>query len=221
MKMKPPEIEYEEKKYIFSPMALIIFWIGTPLLALLIYFSHDWLWLQEIVAKQTVWLINLLTGMGADVRFIPNDPYPWKYLIPGKSYIGMTTFCTGLQAIAIYAALILLIPHSKDSDTSKDVWKRKLISLLVSSLIFYIVNIIRMVIQLDLYYLGYAWNDIHYSISAASSFIAVIIILLLHKWIPEFIISIIYAGVLIKRKFIGETETALNNISKSENNERI
>ena len=54
-----------------------------------------------------------------------------------------------------------------------------------------------MLIQIRLYYLGYAWEDIHYSISAAVSFIAAIIILLLHKWIPEFIISIIYIGNLI------------------------
>jgi len=57
-----------------------------------------------------------------------------------------------------------------------------------------------MIIQIYLYYIGYAWEDIHYSISAASSFIAAIIILLLHKWIPEFIISIIYLGALVDKK---------------------
>ncbi|GAG00255.1 unnamed protein product, partial [marine sediment metagenome] len=44
------------------------------------------------------------------------------------------------------------------------------------------------------------WDDIHVSISAASSFIAAIIVLLLHKWIPEFIISIIYTGTLISQQ---------------------
>ena len=76
-----------------------------------------------------------------------------------------------------------------------------------------------MLIQLYLYYIGYAWEDIHYSISAASSFIAAIIILLLHKWIPEFILSIIYTGTLVsepikkKRKenikiMVNESKTA-------------
>ncbi|MEJ2280101.1 MAG: hypothetical protein P8Y70_20480, partial [Candidatus Lokiarchaeota archaeon] len=69
------------------------------------------------------------------------------------------------------------------------------------ALIFYVVNIIRMIIQLWLYYIGYAWNDIHYSISAASSFIAAIIVLLMHRWNPEFILSFIYTGALFKRKF--------------------
>ena len=54
-----------------------------------------------------------------------------------------------------------------------------------------------MLIQIDLYYIGYNWNDIHVSISAASSFIAAIIVLLMHKWIPEFILSIIYTGTLV------------------------
>jgi exosortase/archaeosortase family protein len=219
--MKPPQIEYEGKKYIFSIRSILIFAIGTPLISFLIYFSHDWVWLHEIVSKQTVWLMNLITGMGASVEYRPfhgNMPSPWFILIPGKADIGFTTFCTGIQAIAIFTGIILTIPHSKDPETSKDIWKRKLIALVVSSAIFYVVNIIRMVIQLDLYYIGYAWEDIHYSISAASSFIAAIIILLLHKWIPEFVISIIYVGVLIKRKIkkpeekelIEETEESSN-----------
>ncbi len=67
-----------------------------------------------------------------------------------------------------------------------------------------------MLIQLYLYYLGYAWEDIHYSISAASSFIAAIIILLLHKWMPEFILSIIYMGTLITEPMkVKRKETAL------------
>jgi hypothetical protein len=53
-----------------------------------------------------------------------------------------------------------------------------------------------MLIQIELYNIGYAWEDIHFSISAASSFIAAIIVLLMHRWIPEFIISIIYVGTL-------------------------
>ncbi|MCK4239956.1 MAG: hypothetical protein KAX33_12580, partial [Candidatus Lokiarchaeota archaeon] len=62
-----------------------------------------------------------------------------------------------------------------------------------------------------------AWDDIHYSISAASSFIAAIIILLLHKWIPEFIISIIYAGILIKRKIKGSKEIESSTLSNEQN----
>ena len=75
-----------------------------------------------------------------------------------------------------------------------------------------------MLIQLQLYYIGYQWEDIHYSISAASSFIAAIIILLLHKWIPEFIISIIYTGTLvsepIKTKRKEQIVNSMNELQK-------
>jgi len=73
-----------------------------------------------------------------------------------------------------------------------------------------------MIIQINLYYIGYEWADIHFSISAASSFIAAIIVLLMHKWIPEFVVSIIYCGTLIsepiKRK---RKEILLNEMQNS------
>ena len=111
------------------------------------------------------------------------------------------TFCTGIQAICIFAGLIICTPHSRHKNTNRDIIWRKVKALIVSSVIFYVVNIIRMLIQIELYYLGYPWDSIHVSISAASSFIAAIIILLLHKWIPEFIISIIYIGTYISKGF--------------------
>jgi exosortase/archaeosortase family protein len=100
----------------------------------------------------------------------------------------------------VFAGIIICIPHSQDPKTNEDIIWRKTKALLISSVIFYVVNVIRMLIQIYLYYIGYAWEDIHYSISAASSFIAAIIILLLHKWIPEFIISIIYTGNLVGKR---------------------
>ena len=123
--------------------------------------------------------------------------YHWSFKVANRGSIYFETFCTGIQAICVFAGIIICIPHSLDQNTKKDIIWRKTKALIVSSLIFYVVNIIRMLIQIYLYYLGYAWEDIHYSISAAVSFVAAIIILLLHKWIPEFIISIIYIGNLI------------------------
>ncbi len=209
VKKKKPIIEFEGKSYLFSINSLIIFAIGAPLLSLLIYLFFDWeinYWLHEIVAKQTTFLMNLLFNMGMETVYNPIGKNHWYFEIPGRQNIGFETFCTGIQAIAIFVGIIICIPHSKDAKTNEDIWWRKIKALIISSIIFYIVNIFRMVIQLYLYYIGYAWDDIHYSISAASSFIAAIIIILLHKWIPEFIISIIYSGILIKRKIRRPTE---------------
>ena len=46
-----------------------------------------------------------------------------------------------------------------------------------------------------------------------SSFIAAIIILLLHKWIPEFIISIIYTGNLVGKKIRDIERTNIDDTS--------
>lgn len=199
-----PVIEFEGKKFVFSIKSLIALGVGAPLLALAIYYFFDWeamYWLHEIVVKQTVFFLNLFFNMGANSNYTPGFIHEWSFLIPGKNSIFFETFCTGIQAICVFAGIILFIPHSKAKETSRDIIWRKTKSLVVSSLIFYIVNIVRMLIQIELYYIGYPWDSIHVSISAASSFIAAIIILLLHKWIPEFIISIIYTGTLIKKRF--------------------
>ena len=197
-----PVIEFEGKKFIFSNVSLIAFAIGAPISAYLIYLFFDNeanYWLHELVMKQTVFFLNLFFNMGATANYAPVGKYFWSFGVPGRSSIFFETFCTGIQAICVFAGIIIFIPHSKDKETSKDIIWRKAKSLIISSVIFYVVNIIRMLIQIDLYYIGYPWESIHVSISAASSFIAAIIILLLHKIIPEFIISIIYVGTLFNK----------------------
>jgi len=206
-----PVIEFENKKYVFSYNSLIILVVGTPLLALGIYFFFDieaQFWLHEIVVKQTIYFLNLLFNMNVSPIYTPFLEHHWSFKFVDGNYLGddlinisFETFCTGIQAICVFAAIIICTPHSQDKITNRDIIWRKAKALIVSSVIFYVVNIIRMLIQIELYYLGYPWDSIHVSISAASSFIAAIIIILLHKWIPEFIISIIYIGTLISKKF--------------------
>lgn len=199
-----PIIEYEDNKYVFSIESLFILAIGAPLSAYIIYAFFDLkinYWLHEIVVKQTIYFLNLFFDMGVQAQYNPVGKYHWSFVNIGeRSPINFETFCTGVQAICVFAGVIIFTPHSQDKNTNKDILWRKTKSLVISSLIFYVVNIVRMLIQIDLYYIGYAWADIHYSISAASSFIAAIIVLLMHKWIPEFIISLIYAYTLMKKK---------------------
>jgi exosortase/archaeosortase family protein len=188
----------------------------APLLSILIYKFTEvmWVYTHRPIVKQTVWVINLI---------IRNDTFEWGfhsnydidgyyYLVPGQGSIGFTTMCTGVQSIAIFSGIILMIPHSFNNNVNKNIWGRKLLSLAVSSAIFYLVNIARMVLQLILYYRGWDWDDIHVSISAASSFIAALIILLMHRWIPEFIISIIWTLGELKAMFgIGKKPVPVKN----------
>jgi exosortase/archaeosortase family protein len=200
-KIKKPVIEYDRRKYIYSIRSLIIFAIGAPVLSYFTYLFFDLkinFWLHEIVVKQTTYFLNLFFNMGVTAEYNPVGKYHWYFDFHSSlGNISFETFCTGVQAIAIFVGIIIFTPHSQDRDTKRDIIWRKTKALIISSLIFYVVNIIRMIIQLGLYYNGYAWNDIHFSISAASSFIAAIIVLLMHKWMPEFIISIIYVGTLV------------------------
>jgi exosortase/archaeosortase family protein len=199
-------LEYDDKKYEFDWVKIAVFFIGTPLLALAIWFSHDWIWLHKISADFTVWLLNLFTN-GESYLYFNNNPYyaetPWTIQIITATGVNLgpivfETLCTGVHAIAIFTAAILFTPHSLDYETSKDIWKRKTIAILVTGVVFYLVNIFRMILQLGLYRNGSIWDDIHYPISSASSFIAVACVLLMHKWVPEFIMSLIWIGDELK-----------------------
>jgi len=153
--IKKPILKYNNKKYIFSIRSLVIFAIGAPLSAYLIYLFFDLqinYWLHEIVVKQTVYLLNLFFNMDTIAEFAPSGKYDWRFAIPGRGPIYFETFCTGIQAICIFAGVIIFTPHSQDRDTKEDIIWRKTKSLIISSVIFYVVNIIRMLIQIDLYY---------------------------------------------------------------------
>ena len=60
-KIKKPIIEFNERKYVFSIRSLVLFAIGAPLSAYLIYLFFDMqinYWLHEIVVKQTVYFLK-------------------------------------------------------------------------------------------------------------------------------------------------------------------
>ncbi|MFW9987706.1 MAG: archaeosortase H [Candidatus Odinarchaeota archaeon] len=219
-KIKKPTIEFDNRKYIFSIRSIFFLAIGAPLSAWFILLFFDFrfnYWLHEIVVKQTVYFLNLFFNMDAEAQFAPSENSDWSFLIPGRSPIYFETFCTGVQAICIFAGIIIFTPHSQDPTAREDIIWRKTKAFIVSSVIFYIVNIIRMLIQIDLYYIGYEWNDIHFSISAASSFIAVIIVILMHRWIPEFIISIIYTGTLVSEPLKQKRKKKVKEMVESSN----
>ncbi len=224
LKFKKPVIEFNERRFMFSIRSLILLAIGAPISAYLIYLFFDWevsYWLHEIVVKQTVYFLNLFFNMGVNAIYNPVGKYHWAFDFnnPELANISFETFCTGIQAICIFVGVIIFTPHSQDPETKRDIIWRKTKSLIISSIIFYVVNIIRMLIQIELYNIGYEWVDIHFSISAASSFIAAIIVLLMHRWIPEFIISIIYIGTLVsepikqkRKKTVKETVNESNKV---------
>ncbi|OLS12314.1 MAG: hypothetical protein RBG13Loki_4071 [Promethearchaeota archaeon CR_4] len=216
------EITYEGKKYRFSTWSLVLFPIGTIIGYFAIYYITEafGVWIHWFVAEQTAWLLRLF-GVGVNVVPVSTFPIPsplyegrlvwWQFevlikppgITPYLSTISFTHDCSGFQAIAMFLALILFIPHSQDMNANRGIWRRKTLSIVVSTLLFHVVNVLRMVIQLSLYAGGANWDDIHYSISAASSIIAVLIIVLMNRWVPEFILSIMVIGKRIGTFFKG------------------
>ena len=198
------KIEFENKIYDFKWIQILILFVGAPALALGMWYSHDWIWLHKISAEFTVWLLNLFTNGENYVTFNASS-FPTPYIIHIVTSTGselmpihFESLCTGVHAIAIFWGVILFIPHSLDIETSRTIWIRKGLAALVTAIVFYFVNIFRMILQLALYRNGANWDDVHYPISAASSFIAVACVLLMHKFTPEFIMSLIWIGDEVK-----------------------
>jgi exosortase/archaeosortase family protein len=174
------ELIFKDKTYRFNWNQILVFVVGTVVIFSLVWYGTQflWQWTHRLVISQTCDLINWITHIGWTDLIIGyrqlSDSF--EFVIPGRGDIGFENACTGVQAIAIFAGVIISTPHSLDKRANKYIWPRKIVALVISSAIFYVVNIIRMVIQLNLYYGGADWNDIHVSISAASSFVAAIII---------------------------------------------
>jgi exosortase/archaeosortase family protein len=221
-------VEFEGRAYDFKWESFAILGIVGPLLSLAIYYSNDYVWLHEITAKITVWSLNLLTGLDNQVVWAASSTdigYPkysnfepgWFIIIEGKETgpIRFTTFCTGIQAIAIFIGVTITIPQSTIAETNVDIWPRKIKAMIACSFLFYVVNVMRMWLQLYLYYQGFDWEDVHYPISAASSFIAIAAILLLNKYVPEFIMGFIWVGDEV-RAFIRKSRERFEGELKQE-----
>lgn len=230
-------LEFENKKYTFTWSKIIIFFVGAPIFAFVMYYSHQWIWLHEITSKLTIFFLNLIYPGDFGSLYQPENRITYAEFLkvmftPDKikavwaisvkmsdgtqrGDIGFETLCTGVHAIAIFMAAILFTPHPIEKETTQGIWKRKIYGILVTSFVFYLVNILRMIIQLSLYHNGAVWNDVHYPISAASSFIAVACVLLMHKFVPEFIMSLIWIGDEIREKFGKPTEKQEENLDEN------
>lgn len=213
------QLEFEGKKYTFNWSRIALLFVGAPIFALVMYYSHHWYWLHGITSKFTIWCLNVLSGGGYQSLHVPNNEFPWQIVIytaenTYRGTIRFETLCTGIHAIAIFSGVILFTPHPFEKETNQDLWKRKAWAIFTTSVIFYFVNVIRMIIQLSLYRNGASWKDVHYPISAASSFIAVACVLVMHKFVPEFIMSLIWIGDEIREKL--RARSLVNNADKKE-----
>ncbi|RLF32457.1 MAG: archaeosortase A [Thermoplasmata archaeon] len=165
-------------------------WIaGASAIAGLIYFGIELtplsLWLREIVASQSGWLLNVFTG-GVQVNGV--------YIKYKLASIMIIFACTAVQSFVIFIGMILSLQHVDK--------KRKIYGLLVTVLPVYFLNLVRNagVVYLVGIYGSDFFGMAHNIIGKSGSLIALIILLfILIKIVPEVFDEIMCLTDLYKR----------------------
>ncbi|MFW9947932.1 MAG: hypothetical protein ACFFDX_14000 [Candidatus Odinarchaeota archaeon] len=200
-------LNFDGKTYKFSITQIIILLLGTPLIALLLYFFLQLkinYWIYEFTSIQISFILNSLLGMNSQVIidpehnifpsiFIPDHPFNQNYAI--------TTNCIAAHVFSIIISLVLLIPSSQTSLSKKDFILRKVKTLFITVLGIYLMNIFRIAFLLFFNYKGVPFEFIHESLFFLSAILGSwLTVILLKKWLPEVFISIYYLYRLISKK---------------------
>ena len=202
---KKPNLYLEGKSYLFSFSSIIILIIGAPLLSyfILSFFSMEInFWLQELMAKQTVFLLKSFLNIDSRIQYQSEVIYPWVIYIPRtKNTFRISLECTGIHVFSIFIGIIVCTPASKDQITREDFLWRKMKAFIISLLIFYSFNLLRIILLIYLDYIGIPWSFFHSLINDLSGVVAAIIFsIILYTWIPEFFLSIYYIYPVIRAK---------------------
>jgi len=173
---------------------------GVAAIAGIIYFGIEMtpleMWLREVVATQSAWLLNVFTG---------NVTQSGLYIGWELAYVKIIFACTAVQSMVIFIGMIL--PLTKVSI------KRKCIGLLVTVVSVYFLNLIRnaLVVYLVGIYGPEFFGTAHNIIGKGGSLIALVLLLLIViKVIPEVFDEIICLTDLYKRN--GPLERSIKRV---------
>lgn len=192
--MEPPIYRWKDKNYCFSSKSLFLFVLGSFIISglLFIFFALDInIWIQEIVTKQTNFILSGIFHVPSEITFKPTASMPWYISVPGgMEPFGIGLFCTAVHVFCIFIGFIMSIPPSLYLNTRRDFLWRKIKALALLITLIYVINLVRMVILLYLTYLGFDFVIAHsilmYLTGVAG---AVIFIFVLYKWLPELYIA--------------------------------
>lgn len=186
------------KTYKFSNLSLLFFLLFAPIFSCIIYLFLSLemnYWLNEITAKQVVFILNLISDMNAQILI---EEYPVIYVPNHPPRLEIITECTAAHIFSISIGIIISIPSSEDSLAKKEIIWRKTKTIIVSILCINILNIIRIVVGAYLNYKGIPIEFIHQPLFYISAvFGAIFFIYILNRWMPEMFISIYYIYRLI------------------------
>ena len=198
------ELQWSGINYTFSKPSLIFFSIGMPILGSLIFLFLNMSfnsWITAMFIKQVSYLLDLIFNIEATV--IINPDLIVIYL-PNPSFSGRVfTVCYGAEVISIFIGIILATPSSHDRKPEMNIIWRKTKIIIITILSTYLSHMFRMVLMLVFAHYGMPMHIIHDSSYYLITLISFIIILyVLRKLLPEFIISLHYIRYSISNKEI-------------------
>ncbi|MCK5636421.1 MAG: archaeosortase A, partial [Thermoplasmatales archaeon] len=141
---------------------------GVAAIAGIIYFGIELtpleMWLREVVAGQSAWLLNIFTG---------NVHYEGVYIGWEQARVTIIFACTGVQSMVIFVGMILPLKNVNA--------KKKLYGLLVTVVPVYFLNLVRnaLVVYLTGVYGPEFFPTAHNIIGKGGSLVALIILLVI------------------------------------------
>jgi len=213
------ELQWSGIKYTFSKRSLIFFSFGMPILGSLIFLFLNMSfnsWVTAMFIKQVSFLLDLIFNIKA--KLVINSDLILIYL-PNPSISGrVLTVCYGAEVISIFIGIILATPSSHNPKPEMNViWKKtKIIIIIILST--YLSYMFRMVLMLAFVHNGMPMHIIHDSSYYLITLISFIIILyVLRKILPEFIVSLYYIRYSISNKEINNPVTEKIKTNKKSN----
>jgi exosortase/archaeosortase family protein len=157
----------DQRKYYFAARYLA----ALATIASVIYFVPNYGWLEYATAYNSAQVMNLI-GIPAIVSVNSNIVLLNEFVIEKP--------CTGIQVVATFVGMLLPLPRLA--------WHRKVIGVVVVSFGVYVANIVRIVVQIWVYYAGFFnWTLIHGPGGEVLGIISVtLLVILLDCFVPEF-----------------------------------
>ncbi len=196
------ELQWSGIKYTFSKPSLMFFFIGMPILGSLIFIFLNMSfnsWVTAMFIKQVSYILDLIFNIEAMVVI---NPDLIAIYLPNPSLSGrVLTVCYGAEVISIFIGIILATPSSHDRKLEMNIIWRKTRIIIITILSTYLSYLFRMVLMLAFVHYGMPMHIIHDSSYYLITLISFIIILyVLRKILPEFIISLHYIRYSISSK---------------------
>lgn len=196
------ELQWSGIKYTFSKRSLIFFSFGMPIFGSLIYLFLNLSfnsWITVMFIKQISYLLDLIFNIEAMVVI---NPDLIAIYLPNPSQSGrVLTSCYGAEVISIFIGIILATSSSYDRKPEMNLIWRKTKIIIITILSTYLLFLLRIVLMLAFVHNGMPMHVIHDSSYYLITLISFIIILyVLRKILPEFIISLHYIRYIISNK---------------------